>query len=50
MIELENEIHKQIQILCSEGDTLANEKRYSTALTKYWAALIPHCCPVWCKI
>jgi hypothetical protein len=36
--ELSDEIHERIQILCKEGDALAEQCQYSAALKKYWAA------------
>jgi hypothetical protein len=36
--ELDDTTHERIQALCAEGDALANEANYATALTRYWAA------------
>jgi hypothetical protein len=38
MSELDAAVHERIQALCAEGDMLANEAKYSIALSKYWAA------------
>lgn len=43
MEPLTHETHTQIQLLCNEGDILAEKKQFAEALGKYWAAfdLIP---------
>lgn len=38
MPELSDDVHKQIQSLCAEGDRMARVKRYPEALQSYWAA------------
>lgn len=38
MAELDDKIHKRIQLLCEEGDAFAEEEEYDDALTKYWEA------------
>lgn len=43
MEPLTHETHTQIQLLCNDGDILAEKRQFAQALDKYWAAfdLIP---------
>ncbi len=38
MATLNDEIHRQIQSLCEEGDSFAEEEEFADALKKYWSA------------
>ncbi|HZH32061.1 MAG TPA: hypothetical protein VEY11_14945 [Pyrinomonadaceae bacterium] len=38
MAELDDSTHKRIEVLCAEGDALAEKAHYPDALKKYWAA------------
>jgi tetratricopeptide (TPR) repeat protein len=37
-LELPDQLHAEIQRLCAEGDALAEESNYASALEKYWEA------------
>src|SRR5262245_23461656 len=38
MAELQGETYERIQALCKQGDTLAENGKYSAALEQYWTA------------